>query len=567
MLWGYRSKEANSLPDVWPSPTPSNKDKITLDPSLKIISVRPSDENIRKPVAGSLGIHVEGAACPHPDLSDTTTTLEGILYRVAIKIPGYDKHKLPFRAFVLSWCQENLAPLFNVDTSVESWLEKTPYTLKRKAELLRKYRAIKDPFDRKLAFIKSFIKDEFYPDYKHARAINSRTDEFKTLVGPLFQLIGEKVFAREEFIKKIPVDQRPSVILKDLYQEGAKAYFTDFSSFEAHFIKLLQEDCEFVMYEHMVQHLPDGPHFMKLIEACKSTNRIEFKNILLNLDAKRMSGEMNTSLGNGFTNLMLIKYICHLKEEELKLANPELVIAKPKIKVEGDDSLFTTSLDLTTEDFSKFGLRIKLGYTYDLCRASFCGMVFDPIDQTNVSDPREVLATFGWTTSKYIRSKRSVHLTLLRCKALSLAYQYPSCPILSKLAENVMRLTRSYETTRFLTKHDDFTNLYEKEILLDAIRKNKQGQLLFKEPGTNTRKLVEELYGISIKKQLEIEEYFDNMEEVRPLSGKMFLDIMPEIWIDYYSKYSAHISPNQAVYERPGPLWPTVREPDRKSVV
>jgi len=124
-----------------------------------------------------------------------------------------------------------------------------------------------------------------------------------------------------------------------------------------------------------------------------------------------------------------------------------------------------------------------------------------------------------------------------------------------------MRLTRSYETERFLTKHDDFINLYEKEILLDAIRKNKMGQLLFKEPGKNTRKLVEELYGISVNQQMEIEEYFDNMVEVCPLEGKMFLDLMPEVWLTYFERYSAHISPNMAVFERPGPLWAKVRRP------
>jgi hypothetical protein len=562
VLWGYRSKENKVIPDVWQKPTSTNYDELRLDPTLKIKSVKPSDENVRKPVAGSLGMHLEGAACPHPDLSDTTTTLEGALYRVCLEIPGYDKHKPKFRKFVLEWCKRNLTPLKAcMDTSVERWLSGTPYTQKRKEELLRKFKAIKDPFDKRLAFIKSFIKDEFYPDYKHARAINSRTDEFKTLVGPIFQLIGEEMFSRPEFIKKVPVDKRPEVILRDLYQEGCYTYFTDFSSFEAHFKKLLQEDCEFIMYDYMTQHLPEHDHFMKLIDACKSTNRIEFKNILLEIEAKRMSGEMNTSLGNGFTNLMLILYVCSLKEEEMKEKNPDVIINQPRTKVEGDDSLFTTSLEITTEDFTKMGLRIKLGRTHDLCRASFCGMVFDPIDMTNVSDPREVLATFGWTTSKYIRSKKSVHMTLLRCKALSLAYQYPSCPILSSLARNVLRLTRSHEIVRFLSKHDDFINLYEKEILLQAIMKNKSGQLLFQEPGQNTRKLVEELYGISFAQQKAIEEYFDSMVEVCPLRGKLFLDLMPEVWLQYYNSYSAHIAPNQAVFERPGPLWPTVRTP------
>lgn len=574
MLWGYRSDEV-VLPPVWPKNNPSNNDCITLDPSLKVKSVRANDRDRRLPVAGSLGMHLEGAACPHPDLTDTSTTLEGALYRVAPKIPGYDKHKLHFRKFVKTWCEENLKPLSpNSDTSTESWLEKTSYTLKRKEELLRKNRAIKDPFDKKLAFVKSFVKDEFYPDYKHARAINSRTDEYKTLVGPIFQLISDVIFSRSEFIKKVPIEKRPDVIMEDLYVQGEKIYFTDFSSFEAHFRKMVQEDCEMVMYDYMTQYLPEHEHFMKLISSLTGTNRIEFKNILLEIEAKRMSGEMNTSLGNGFSNLMFILYVAYLKHKSekarLKLidspteAQRKMLDTKHpdvKAKIEGDDSIFRSSVELTTEDFANMGLRIKLGSTYELNKASFCGMVFDIIDRTNVSDPKDVLATFGWTTAKYIRSKPSVHKTLLRCKALSLAYQYPSCPILSSLARNTLRLTRSFEVENFIEKQGRFVfNQYEIDVFKTALMKNKAGQLLFKEPGTNTRKLVDELYDISIAKQLEIEKHFDEMEEVGPLSGKIFLDIMPDSWMDYYNRYSANISPKQAVYEHPGPLWTKLKD-------
>lgn len=538
------------LPALWPKETSTNKDTIVLDPSLKIKRVRPNDRNIRRPVAGSLGMHVEGAACPHPDLNDTSTTLEGALYRVCPKIPGYENHKKDFKRFVKRWCRKNLKPLdHDIDTCVETWLKGTPYSEKRKAELLMKYYKITDKFDTRYAAVKSFIKDEFYPDYKHARTINSRTDEYKTLVGPIFQLISDVIFSRPEFIKKVSMDDRPSTILRDIYVENQKIYFTDFSSFEAHFRKVIMEDCEFVLYKHMTKNLPEHDEFMELISAMKGTNKIQFKNILLEIDAKRMSGEMNTSLGNGFSNLMFILYVAHLKDKD----------AEVRVKVEGDDSIFSTTVDLTTEDFANFGLRIKLGYTYDLCKASFCGMVFDPIEKTNVSDPREVLATFGWTSAKYIRSKASIHMSLLRCKALSLAYQYPSCPILSSLAKNTLRLTASYETKRFAEKHNIF-NLYEKELFLQAQMKKKNGQLLFAEPGPNTRTLVEELYGIKIEHQIRLEKYFDEMQEIGPLKGKMFTDLMPQVWIDYYQKYAANVSPDMAVYERPGPLWPAIKE-------
>lgn len=548
ILQGYRVDEVK-LPDIWPINNKTNNNEVTLDPSVRIRKIRQNDRNERRPVAGSLGMHLDGAACPHPDMNDTNTTLAGALYRFCPKIPGYDDHKPAFRAFVKNWIEKNMTPLApDTDTSVEAWLEKTSYTLTRKEELLRKYRNIRDQFDPQHRKIKSFVKDEFYPDFKHARAINSRADEFKCLVGPIFQLIGDRLFARPEFIKKIPVHERPDYLIKSLWREGGKYICTDFSSFEAHFRRVIMEDCEFQLYDYMTQFLPDHDTFMRHVrEGIGGTNFIEFKNILMEIDAKRMSGEMNTSLGNGFANLMFILYICSI--------TPGCEDVVPR--VEGDDSVSACSgVAPTTEDFKNFGLRIKLETFDDLCKASFCGMVFDIEERTNISDPREILATFGWTSSRYINSKASVHKTLLRCKALSLAYQYPACPILSALAKRVLYLTRSHEVSNFVAKQGKFLyNQYDIELFKIAEMRNRQKLLLFQEPGPKTRSLVEELYGIPVNAQLEMEKYFDQMEEIVPISSSLFLDFMPSTWKSYYENYSFTLSPKSQNFEYPTQLW------------
>lgn len=555
-MWGYRCDEVE-LPPIWPLPTEDNTNEIRIDPSLKILKFRDNDRNLRRPVAGSLGMHVEGAACPHPDLDDSSTTLEGALYRFGIQIPGYGKYARAFRRFVKKWCVKNLKPLSpDTDVSVETWLKGTNYSQARKNELLLKYSKIRDPYDPKHSHVKSFVKDEFYPDYKHARGINSRSDEFKCLTGPIFQRIGEVLFARPEFIKKIPVHDRPKYILDRIYQEGGKYISTDFSSFEAHFREDLMKDCEFIMYRHMVQALPSRTEFTTLVESViGGMNRIEFKNIILRLLAHRMSGEMNTSSGNGFSNLMFIEFIC---KKILKLYNIKTII-------EGDDSLTSfVGKTPTTEQFKDFGLRIKIEEHLDMCRASFCGMVFDIEEQANVSDPREVLATFGWTTNRYIRSKPSVHKTLLRCKALSLAYQYPACPILSSLAKTVLRLTKSHETHNFVEKQGKFLfNQYDIELFKLAEMRNKQGKLLFEQPGPRTRSLVEELYGISTDQQLVIERYFESLEVIGPIDSPAVLTIMPPNWKDYYNRYHQKISPDSVNYDYPTQLWPAIRKRSR----
>jgi len=545
-MFGYRSFEVETLAPVWPTHQHDSKE-ITLDPSVKIVSYRQNDRNLRRPVAGSLGVHLAGACLPHPDLSDSQTTLEGALYRFCPKIPGYDEHKEDFKEFVTGWVKEKLIPLAaTCDTSQESWLTKTNYTVKRKEELLQKYRNVMNKFDRAHQRVKSFIKDEFYPEFKHARAINSRADEFKTLTGPIFQLISDSVFSLPEFIKKIPIADRPDEIMK-LYQEGGKYFTGDFSSFEAHFRQVVMEDCEFVLYDYMTQYLPEHDEFMKLVrDVIGGKNRITFKNVIMEVDAKRMSGEMNTSLGNGFSNLMFILYICS--------KNPSVgtVIAK----IEGDDSICSCSgTPPTTKEFTDFGLRIKMEVHNELTTASFCGMIFDLKDKTNITDPREVLATFGWTSYRYIRSKASVKMTLLRCKALSLAYQYPSCPVLSAFAERMLFLTRSYEVTRFVEKQGRFLyNQYDIEVFKDADRANKSGQLLFSEPGINTRLMMESLYGLTLDDQRYIETYVRQMV-IEPITDPRIINLMPKCWVDYYERYYAKLSPDLESFEYPTNLW------------
>lgn len=556
VVWGYRANEVE-LPAVWPEPQISNdfgKDCIVIHPSVEIKRYRDIDPNSRRPVAGSLGIHVDKVCCPHPDQMDTNTTLEGALYRFCPKIPHYEEHKPAFRKFVSDWCLANLKPLSpDTDTTVESWLAGTNYTLARKKELLEKFSKVQDPFDPKYHVVKSFVKDEFYPEYKHARAINSRADEFKCLTGPIFQKIAEELFSRPEFIKKVPVHLRPQAMLDRVFQENGKYMLTDFSSFEAHFKDVIMQDCEFVMYEYMTQYLADHDQFMRLVtEVIGGTNHLEFKNLILEILATRMSGEMNTSTGNGFSNLMFILYICSI--------TPGCENVKPI--VEGDDSATSTNGVLPTQQqFADFGLRIKLAETDDICKASFCGMVFDKEEKNIITDPREVLATFGWTTNRYIRSRASVKKTLLRCKALSLAYQYPSCPILSAFAKRVLYLTRSHEVKNFVEKQGRFLyNQYDIELFKEAELRNRQGTLLFSEPGPNTRKLVEELYSIPIGVQKQLENYFDNLQEIAPLNHPALINLMPDLWIEYFEKYSATISPTSINYEYPTQLWPAVRE-------
>ncbi len=80
-----------------------------------------------------------------------------------------------------------------------------------------------------------------------------------------------------------------------------------------------------------------------------------------------MSGEMNTSLGNGFSNLMFMLYACEIQGIECDGI------------VEGDDGAFALSLKpgqkFDESIFAEMGLTIKLEKHTDLMSMSFCGIL------------------------------------------------------------------------------------------------------------------------------------------------------------------------------------------------
>jgi len=233
---------------------------------------------------------------------------------------------------------------------------------------------------------------------------------------------------------------------------------------------------------------------------------------------------MNTSLGNGFSNLMFAEFVAWLH-------GCKIVIA-----IEGDDGLARVSGKiLTSGDFAQLGLTIKLEIHDRLETASFCGIIFDEEEEINIRDPRTVLCTFGWGSKKYIRSKQTKLKALLRCKALSTAYEYPGCPIISALADYGLRMTRGVRYDA-MKKVAYSMNMYQRDVLFEAIKD--EHNIPRKSPGPRSRDLVSRLYGIDIKTQISIEEYLDTKNDLGPLMHSSFVQIMPDVWNRFDSIYT-----------------------------
>jgi len=484
----------------------------------------------------SLGCHWEGVALPHPDCYDSSTNLHGAKCRFLAKMPAQNEETLTkFGLFVDRWLKNNLTPLDpTTDVSLETWLEDTSYPRWRKEELTKIWDAQERMLDPKFDFAcSSFSKFETYAEYKPTRWINARSDPFKCWAGPWIKAIEKVVYKLKWFIKNVPVAQRPGVLRDRLFRLGAHYCATDYTTFEAIFTSKLMENCEFKLYKYMTQYVPGGPEWAELYcQVLGGDNKIVSKYFTLLVEAIRMSGEMSTSLGNGFTNLMLMLFLC----EENGCTDVDGV-------VEGDDGLFVSSGTFPSSDaFAKLGAKIKLEVHDHLESASFCGIVYHENDLINLVDVRETLASFGWCSARYSKSRIKVHKMLLRCKALSLAHQYPGCPILTALARYGLRVTRDVRNylVSFLEKQGSHAfSLWEREQVLAALREmpSDERDIPWRSPGIDTRMLAEKLYNIPVDIQLSVEAYLDSLNEIQPLVIPQLTQVCHEHWMHYWDNY------------------------------
>lgn len=321
------------------------------------------------------------------------------------------------------------------------------------------------------------------------------------------------------------------------------------------------EAVEFRLYTHMVQYLVEAQEFARhMDEVLAGENECTFKWFILRVLATRMSGEMCTSLGNGFANLMLLLFAA-------EKAKCEVVGC-----VEGDDGIARCERGPapTAEFFKKMGLIIKLVKHSDIETASFCGLIFDTVEKRNVADPYKVLATFAWTTSRYANARNSVLAALLRCKAMCLAYQYPGCPILSSLAAYGLRATQGVKVSRrqweyALREHVKWNrdlqelfiagNLVPSKNELQSERpplEYKLKALLDIEVGMRTRILMEKVFGVTVLQQLAVERELAEKNDLLPLKVSV-LDF-PENWYKYYEWYCIPVHPGRMI-SYPGPFW------------
>lgn len=339
------------------------------------------------------------------------------------------------------------------------------------------------PSKRACRTMASFGKTESYPTFKHMRSINSRTDEFKCFSGPWIHAIEHEVYKMKNFIKKIPIPDRPGLI-SGLWKTGAQTIGTDYVGFEALMVPRVMEAIECTVYRYMMQAYPDDCEL--ICAALMGENNGVFRNgTKFTVHGRRMSGDMCTSLGNGLTNLVVFMTLMGERSWDGF--------------VEGDDGIFCVYDNdplPTPADFEKLGFMIKEELPEHPSEASFCGIVSS--GNQNIKDPAIVLQKYGWMDGFFNAGPR-VRDQLKRGKALMLAYELPHCPIVRALADRGLRQTQG-AAARFSL------DPYHSAIPYPRDTKS----LLAQATTMQTRALFSKKFGISIDTQFEAEKMLRN---------------------------------------------------------
>lgn len=338
---------------------------------------------------------------------------------------------------------------------------------------------------------------------------------------PILTHIEDELNKLNCFVKKIPVDERPQYLLDHIHQDGAWILGTDFTSYEASLIKALMEVSELQLYEYMTQLLDNSDWIDTVKEVLTGINVCKFKEFIISVIAKRMSGEMCTSCGNGFTNLMAIKFCCYKAKT-----------ISPKEIAEGDDGVISGfGPKPTKEMFAKLGLDIKLVEYDGVTLGSFCGMIMDPEEKINITDPIDVVLSSGWTTREYRCSKFRKLKRLLKCKGYSYLYQYTGCPIIDSLAKFILRVTKEVE---YLIPNS--ANAYQREKLAGLFRKYKE-KLPMKSPGMATRCLMEKHFQVTVHDQIISEVYLDGLNSIQQMDMPWLFPYINDDRILMYNRY------------------------------
>lgn len=404
---------------------------------------------------------VPGFAPMHMDSGNIDTNVEGVRKRFG-RITPDPKHLEGLAAFVDECCLKWWKPLdqirdFDCKECVPQWPlvkgglfvpgcgECYCCTSNLPQSRLDEYRKCHldnhgtSPSQRRIRKVKSFGKSESYvPKLKHLRWINSRSDHFKAYAGPAFKEIEHVVYQSPYFIKHVPVDKRASLI-ESFERIGREYFISDYEAFESHMKTAIMQAIESRVYKYFLQKFPELARVV--VGAVEGTNICcNPLGVKVSLKARRMSGDLCTSLGNGLTNLFVGLYIVHVLHG--------VPLDQFDFLVEGDDGLLAVpaGTGITAGDYKDMGFNVKLCKVPNPGQGdgaiAFCGL--NIAGGQLYRDLLPFISKFAWALNSSTASRARM-AGLLKAKAMSTLCETPQCPIIAVIARTALEAHKNAE--------------------------------------------------------------------------------------------------------------------------
>lgn len=513
---------------------------------------------IQVPVCKSWGPHVEGVALPRAERAGWVNQKAAVEGRLGCEMPMPDYKLLDemwyWGVFLCAYLLTPIGP--GGILKFLQWLELTHYPRHRKgvlteveSERLRSGKSEEQTLEENKDST-GFEKDEWYPEYKIPRGIHPEPEVVKCIMGRLFKSIELVVYALTKyFVKHVPVLQRPAHIMSTLRVAGNVYLQTDFKSFEAGFWPALMHRIEFHMYRFMLRNNPRELAIMNAYEKIRcGWCLVKYKDVQCRVKGRRLSGQMCTSLGNTWTNFVMLTFM---------MAKAGVRFDDMRVACEGDDGLASVSPNVAgfmarSKIPEQCGMKMTMETSRELSEASFCGINFDEQDLVNITDPWPKVADFGWVSGAHVTCNKQKLLALGRAKAMSLAYQYYRCPILFALARYGLRVTvEAKSRVHKMLTDSPFLNEYERPLYLQAEEFLNKGIDFKASIPLRTRFLMERTYGVSVAQQQAIEWYLDHHIGLEPLQIDVPVVLWKHCWWSYVKSFVPGTTWHSVTHSRP----------------
>lgn len=521
-----------------------NPKVVSLDPKAKY-TTPPHNSRPRGVVATSQWFRVNGVSYIHYDIGDQHSLCTGIQARVLSDRPVYSMERMLRASFYTrKFCEQHFEPLpYDVDLTLELWLSESSYTDKQKDALRRAFAITCDILDPELRAIKvlAFMKMEGYPEVKPPRGIYPRSDQWKVYIGPLVKQIEHVVYKHKSAVKNIPVHERIHYI-DQMFKGLHKIHTTDYKKYES-LHRIYHMFCiTFILLEYMAGHLPEAKVVLnKMRRVIAGMQRMDMASFKAAAWFLLMSGEMVTSLFNWFLNLVAHN-IAFDHCNDIYVPLEELIPTNTLIGVfEGDDGLIAAPAGkrLPTADEMRNIWGMVVTRTKDRGPAttrSFCGIIADPYEKINVTDPRKIIMNFPRCEGQWAFTTAKKRQMLLLAKACSYYYQYNGCPIVTSYSMMVIRSLAKYQLSwvRKMVATSTRIDSYKRKAMLAVLDSQLPTRV---DPGMHTRVLVEERYNLPYQVQVSMEEAFDGVTSESSFDCPVFLDCCDQVHREHFDTY------------------------------